>query len=60
MREIWAARRAKAAKANAKAPSTASGKVRTMTDAQKKTISLRMKQVWAKRKAAAGKKGKAK
>ena len=57
MKQIWAARRAKAGnKADVKALSTSRAKVRKMSDAQKKAISLKMKQVWKKRREAAAKK----
>jgi non-homologous end joining protein Ku len=57
MREIWKKRKAAAAKpaAPAKEPVAVGTQVRTMTDALKKTISLKMKEAWKKRKAAAKK-----
>ena len=58
MRQYWAAKRGNAAKA-AKAPKaqpSASAKLRTKTAAQKKALSLKMKEIWKKRKAAAAKK----
>jgi len=60
MRQIWAARKAKAAKpAAAKTAPAAGTKTRLMTAAQKKALSLKMKEAWKKRKAGAGKKTKA-
>ena len=57
MKQYWAAKRAKAAKASAaKKSSPASGKSRAKSAAEKKALSLKMKQVWKKKKAeAAGK-----
>jgi len=55
MKEIWAARKAKAAGKSGlvKATPAASTKSRTMSEAQRKALSLKMKEAWRKRKAAA-------
>jgi hypothetical protein len=53
MREIWAARRAQAARPAAPAkttPAAASAKSRSLTVTQKKALSLAMKKAWKKRK----------
>jgi hypothetical protein len=58
MREIWAARKAKAAKPAAPAiaaPAASSAKTRSMTAARKKALSLAMKKAWKRRNAAAAK-----
>ena len=62
MREIWAARKAQAAKGKeaVKKPAPANANLRTKTAAQKKAISVAMKKAWQRRKAAAAEKaGKA-
>jgi len=58
MREIWAARKAKAAKPAAPVaapPAASSAKTRSMTAAEKKALSLAMKKAWKRRNAAAAK-----
>ncbi len=52
MRRYWAAKRAQAGKPAATAK-ISQAKVRKWTDAEKKALSLKLKQAWKKRKAAA-------
>jgi len=59
MREYWAKRRAQAARPVAAvktAPAAANTKTRSMTAAHKKALSLKMREIWKKRKAAEAKK----